>query len=219
MAISSDVKLSIYNEALRALGSRKLASLTENREPRRVLDDVWNNAEVVERALERGDWGFAHRTAESANDSGQESGFGFTFVHVLPNDWARLSGIATDPYFEMPLTSKGYAIEAGRILSDHSSLYLRYVSNGDLYGMNSGLWSGDFREYVALYMAEKACTRLTGDKSLKEDIKRDMEKALAGAKSLDAMDDGVKFPPRGGWVRARWGGQSRDRDRWDGTTR
>ena len=33
-------QLSLYNNALTVLGERKIASLTENREPRRVLDDV-----------------------------------------------------------------------------------------------------------------------------------------------------------------------------------
>ena len=38
MAITNSDRLDVYNGALRRLGSRRLASLTENREPRRVLD-------------------------------------------------------------------------------------------------------------------------------------------------------------------------------------
>jgi hypothetical protein len=34
-------QLFIYNEALGHLGERRLANLSENREPRRVLDSYW----------------------------------------------------------------------------------------------------------------------------------------------------------------------------------
>ena len=51
MAITNSDRLDVYNGALRRLGSRRLASLTENREPRRVLDDIWNNGALVNYAL------------------------------------------------------------------------------------------------------------------------------------------------------------------------
>jgi hypothetical protein len=40
-------KLKLYNDALGILGERRLASLTENREPRRVLDEVWDAGKGV----------------------------------------------------------------------------------------------------------------------------------------------------------------------------
>ena len=56
-------KLSIYNGALSILGERRLASLTENREPRYKLDDVWDN-NFVRRLLQMGQWQFAQRTVQ-----------------------------------------------------------------------------------------------------------------------------------------------------------
>ena len=56
-------QLSIYNGALSILGERKLASLTENREPRYKLDDVWGN-DLIRRVLQMGQWNFAKRTIE-----------------------------------------------------------------------------------------------------------------------------------------------------------
>ena len=35
-------RLQLYNSALLLLGERNLASLSENREPRRLLDHVWD---------------------------------------------------------------------------------------------------------------------------------------------------------------------------------
>ena len=54
-------KLSIYNGALNILGERKLASETENREPRYQLDDIWDN-DMVDRCLQMGQWNFAARS-------------------------------------------------------------------------------------------------------------------------------------------------------------
>ena len=44
-------KLSIYNGALRAIGERRLASLTEDRASRRELDDAYDD--VVANCLSR----------------------------------------------------------------------------------------------------------------------------------------------------------------------
>ncbi len=57
-------KLSIFNDALAHLGELKLASLTENREARHVLDDTWSGR--VTFCLERAFWNFAMRSVELA---------------------------------------------------------------------------------------------------------------------------------------------------------
>ena len=60
MPITDDIKLDIYNDALIVLGSRRLLTLSEDRKPRHVLDDVWGtDNKIVIRALERADWNFA----------------------------------------------------------------------------------------------------------------------------------------------------------------
>jgi hypothetical protein len=61
-------KLSLYNGALRELGSRKLSSLSENRESRRVLDDIWDGG-FRDEILESGLWTFAVRSIEIDRDS------------------------------------------------------------------------------------------------------------------------------------------------------
>jgi hypothetical protein len=67
MAVS---RLSIYNGALRECQERKLASLSEDREPRRVLDDVWNDGDGLLRfVLRQKQWRFARRTVEIASEA------------------------------------------------------------------------------------------------------------------------------------------------------
>ena len=46
-------KLSIYNQALGHLGERRLATLSEPREPRRVLEGVQSGIEEIKRLIRR----------------------------------------------------------------------------------------------------------------------------------------------------------------------
>ena len=67
MTIDPAHKLRAYNGALvEVLGTRPLSSLAEDREPRRVLDQIWAGGALVRYALERGDWNFATRAIEVA---------------------------------------------------------------------------------------------------------------------------------------------------------
>ena len=72
-------QLFIYNEALGHLGERQLASLSEPREPRRVLDSYWSD--VVGFCLSQGLWKFARRTAQIDSSSSLTPQFGFNCVY------------------------------------------------------------------------------------------------------------------------------------------
>lgn len=210
MAVTDETKLAIYNGALRRLGSRKLASLTEKREPRRVLDDIWGSAsEVVLAALERGEWNFAIRTVEGIYSTSVEPPFGFRRAFDKPDDMRRLAALSASPYFKPPLTNDQYTDEAGYWFTDHDVIYVRYVSDDPDYGMNGSLWSEAFKEYLECKMAWEACERITNSTAQQDRLGRDMRETLKTAKSHDAMGEGVKFPPQGSWLRAR-GGRSRE---------
>ena len=97
MAISADIKLDIYNGALLRLASRKLASLTEGRESRRVLDQYWGaQNKIVSYALERGDWNFALRARKLEADTAVEPQWGWTYAYEKPTDFRRLSALSGD---------------------------------------------------------------------------------------------------------------------------
>lgn len=210
MAISGDVHLGVYNEALRILGERRLAALTENREPRRVLDDAWDNGGAVRYALSKGDWNFGLRSVEIGYDPGIDPAFGFRRAFLKPVDIARLSALSADPGFQSPLTARQYADEGAYWLSDHGALFVRFVSSLDAYGFNSGLWPEVFKKYLGAYLAHECCERITNSKAKVARADDGMKSALAEARSNDAMAEGVKFRPAGTWVRSR--AQNVDRD-------
>src|SRR5438270_251157 len=78
-------------------GERFLASLTEEREPRRLLDQAWAS-NAVRACLEMGQWNFAMRTIQIDYDSGVEPGFGYNRAFPKPTDWVNTTGVCEDEF-------------------------------------------------------------------------------------------------------------------------
>jgi hypothetical protein len=193
-------KLGLYNDALLILGERKLASLAEAREPRRALDDAYDSA--VSYCLERGFWNFAMRAIQADSSASVTPTFGFNYAFAKPSDFVRLHSFGGTETFDPPLMT--IVDEPNYWYANVDPLYVRYVSNDTAYGLDLSLWSETFADYVANRLAVKTCKRITG-KSPDDTMKADEKRALAVAKSKDAMDEPPGFPPRGSWVNSRLG--------------
>lgn len=210
MAVSSDLKLHVFNRALFHLGSRQLASLTEAREPRRVLDVLWGSGDrAVKHALERAEWNFAMRAVAIDADPGVDPGFGFDRAFRQPDDFRRLAGLSDEPAFVSPMTSREFQTEGGYWFANVDTLFARYVSDGDAYGMNGAAWTESFVEHLAAWLAAEACERITNSTSKREGLIGLADEKLRDARGHDAMNEGVKLPPAGSWLRARHGAWTR----------
>lgn len=202
-------KLEIYNLALGHLGERKLASLSENREPRRVLDDFYDNA--VAYCLERGFWNWAMRTVLLDSDPSYDPPFGYTLAFTKPMDWVRTYVISDSDRLDPPLLR--YIDEGGLWYADCDPVYVRYVSNDSAWGMDLGQWPESFADYLAARLAVRTCKRISGANP-SDDLKTEERRTLAVARSRDAMDEPPGFPPTGTWVTSR-GSNSYARSRWN----
>jgi hypothetical protein len=200
-------QLGLYNEALRLIGERRLASLAENREPRRVLDDIWNDG-AVNYCLEQGLWNFAMR-AVSITPSTTVPAFGYTLAFDKPNDLIRTAGVSSDEFFNTPLTA--YMEEVGFWFADINPLYIRYISNAASYGNDLTRWPQTFTKFVAAYLASEAAFTLTQSEEKKKETLTILGARLTDARSKDAMAEATAFPPQGGWTKARHGSGTRDR--------
>lgn len=206
--MAAPTQLSLYNGALRHLGERELASLSEDREPRRVLDGVWSTG-AVDTCLEQGQWRFAKRTVKLAPETTIEPDFGYRLAYAIPADFVRLTGISADAMMSVPLTQ--FAVEAGHWFTDVAPLYVGYVSNDPAYGGNFDLWPKAFERYVEAYLATRITKRGThSDEDLKT-LHALALRLLREAQSLDAIQSPTAFPPVGSFVRARTAGVRGDR--------
>lgn len=193
-------QLDIYNGALLLCGERFLSSLTENREPRRLLDRVWSS-NGVKTCLEMGQWNFAMRTVQIDYDSGIEPSFGYTRAFTKPSDWVLTAGLCSDEFFRSPLLR--YWDEAGYWYADLDTLYVRFVSDNSAYGTDYNKWPDSFREYVEAFFASKIILKLSNSVDMLKKIEDLMKARLKTAKSRAAMAEPTSFPARGAWGLAR----------------
>lgn len=190
-------QLSLYNKALRHLGERKLASLTENREPRRYLDDEYSDTVLL--CLRSGLWNFASRAVQIDVDGSIEPAFGYQSAFAKPCDWIRTSMISTSETFDPPL--RNYRDQEGYWLANADTLYARYVSS-DLAG-NILAWPADFAEYVGIALARTIAPRITQDNSLIDAIEKKEKLYWKRAQANDAMDEPPQPWPLGTWTTSR----------------
>ena len=206
-------RLRIYNGALTMCGERMLASLSENREPRYLLDQVWDN-DGVRKCLEAGQWKFAMRTIQADYDPAITPTFGYRRAFTKPTDWINTCAFCADEYFREPLTQ--YSDEAGYWYAELDTVYIKYVSDDAAWGGDLSLWPGSFTDYVEAFFASKVVLKITADKEKQQAVLHPRTGLLATtllkAKSSDAMDGPTQFPPQGTWTRSRHNQNSR-RDR------
>jgi hypothetical protein len=203
-------RLTIYNGALRECEERKLASLSENREPRRLLDDAWNAGKgLIVFALAAKQWRFGRRSVELTPDTAVEPAFGRTHAFAQPDDYIRACKFCSDERMNLPFLD--YEVEAGYWYADVEPLYLSYISSDTSYGGDLSLWPPAFVLWVETHLASLIAPRLIGVEKANRLIKLAAMR-LKDAASVDAMEDPTKFPPPGSFVLSRRGGRlSRER--------
>lgn len=193
-------RLALYNGALRHCGERKLASLTENREPRRLLDTAWDGG-AVNFVLEQGFWRFASRMKKIDSDPSVTVEFGHKNAFAKPDDLRRLCAISADEYFNTPLTA--YSEEGEWWYADVDPVYIKYVSSDTEYGGDLSRWPENFSRYVEAHLAVEIIDRLSQNETKLDKLYKIERLLLTRARSSDAMSGPTQFPPTGAWVSAR----------------
>lgn len=183
-----------------------MSSLSEDSPSRRALDDAW--AVTGEYLLARGLWNFALRSVELSADEDVEPRFGFTYAFSKPEDWVRTANISDSQ--DIGQGFEDFEDEPGVWYANVDTLYVRYVSNDDAYGWNVGAWRQPFARAFEAQLAFDCGLPISGDKSNRNDMHVLAEKLLKQAKTLDAVDERVRFSPPGRLVRSRVGRHSRE---------
>jgi hypothetical protein len=212
-------RLQLYNNALLLCGERFLASLDEDREPRRLLDQVWAS-NGINYCLERGQWHFAMRALQVDYDPAITPDFGYNRGFNKPDDWVNTSAVCSDEFFRSPLLE--YADERGFWFASIDTIYVKIVSNSNQYGGDPSIWPATFCDYIAAYFASRILSKLAGDKSAQQTALFGppgnpragiLHETLHQAKNAAAMTQPTVFPAQGSWSRARRGARLGYRDR------
>lgn len=202
-------RLQLYNIALIAIGERTISALTDAVESRRLLDEVWDRGNgAVKYFLEQGLWNFALRAAQIAEDTSATPAFGFTAAFSVPTDFVRVDMISADERFNSPLNN--YEMETGYFYADVTTLYLRYVSDGNSYGNNLSLWPESFSLWAGHWLGTQICPVLKNPEDTAR-LKKEAKQLLLEAQSKDASQEPTRFAPLGNWASARRGRSVGDR--------
>lgn len=203
-------KLSLYNGALRHLGQRSLANLTENREPRRLLDEVWDDG-FLDGILEQGWWKHASRGVQLSPNPSFVRQFGYNYQFTQPSDMVKLCAFTLDEYME--ITIDRYLDEGGAWYCNQNPIWVQYVSNDVSYGLNFAGWPQSFNEYAQAALAGLSASRFKKTPQEKQDIERQEKLFKHDALSKDALKGPTKRPTMGSWNQARrgWGASGIDR--------
>lgn len=191
-------KLSLYNGALRVLGERKLASLSEDRLPRRLLDDVWDDG-AVDYCLGQGDWTFATRTQMLEASNAIDPDFGYQYAFEKGSDWVETIAICSDEYFQNGILR--YSDETDIIYCDLDTIYVKFTSNNSSYGGDYSLWPETFIDYVETYLASQICRTL----QQKDFDEKKLERVLREAKNKDMKRKPPQVLPLGVLASSRLG--------------
>lgn len=207
-------QLWLYNEALRVIGERKIAALTEAREPRFLLDDIWHGPTYPAGPLEEGQWLFATRSSQFDYSPSVEPPFGYTFAFNKPTDWVRTIAMCSDEYFRVPLNEM--ADEAGFWFASIQTIYVKYISTDPAFGANLALWPSSFAMFAGAWFARQIIPKVKNARVSTEDVEQEMRSRLLKALSRDAMNGPTKFIPPGSFTAARIGRGNPRQSLWNG---
>jgi hypothetical protein len=194
-------KLALYNEALRLLGERRLASVTEARDHRYHLDDAYETATAY--CLEQGFWNHAMRAAQVDASGSITPEFGFRYAFERPTDWVRSYIIS--PTADLLTWLDPFNDEAAVWWANQDPIWAKWVSNDSAYGMNLGNWPQSYAFYVAARLALMAGPSIGASDEKIGKVEKAEKRARLDARTKDAMAEPPRYPPQGSWVRARFG--------------
>jgi hypothetical protein len=173
-------KTSICNKALRRLGENPIIDInTDTSRPAALCKSSYD--EILEEVLREHNWNFAIVRQELVQDASNEPLYEFAYAYVLPTTpkFISLVDIENNPDFKL---------EGNRILTDVTSLNIRYVSRVDDPNKYDSLFINAF----SLRLAYEIALSLTGDSrsgGLTRVLQEEYILALSKARDLDFQEE------------------------------
>lgn len=193
----------IANHALRLLGQGTIVSLDDGSDTGNKVDDIYEDTR--DNLLRSHPWNFATKRVQLARSSNAPA-FEFDYAYVLPADWLRTISVHDNDAGHGTVLYRSELSGTQRVLvSSSDAIYLRYVSQVT----DPNLMSVDFRMAFVLSLARDLSISIASSNTMQESFDRQAQRALAKARSTDAMGSFPEFRPRGSWASSR-GGFRRD---------
>lgn len=189
----------IVNVAMRRIGAKRIVSLSDGSTPANAANDIYT--EVRDSLLRSNPWNFATKRLKLAQSSTTPV-FAFDFGYPLPSDWIRTVSVHDNDAGHSTILYKMEQINGqNSIVTSRSEVWLRYVSRIT----DPNLMTADFREALIFTLARDLSIPLASSNSLELRMSVKADRAIARARSSDAMGSFPERRPRGSWASSRSG--------------
>lgn len=193
----------VVNAGLRFIGAARITSLSDGTNNANIANDIYE--EVRDDLLRSHPWNFATKRSTLAQ-SGTDPDFEFDNAFVLPADWLRNVSVHDNEAGHGTVLYRTEEVGGQRcIVTSADDIYLRYVYQVT----DPNLMAADFRRALELALARDMAIPIASSNTLRQDFEKRADRALARARSADAMGAFPELRPRGSWANAR-GGWHRD---------
>ncbi len=191
-------KIDVINSALRRIGASRISDPNEPVKNANVARDIYDD--ILEDLLRSNFWNFATRRIELAQLS-EVPTFEFDYAYALPSDWLRTVSVHPngDGYQSIINYKEENVGDQNVILASTEELFMRYIA----LVTDVNLWSADFKQAMILALARDLAIPISSSNELREQMDTAARKALAKARSTDAMGSTPERRPRGTWIRNR----------------
>lgn len=146
-------------------------------------------------ALQSFDWSFAY-IKEEVDDRTSSTGK-YKYKYELPEDLLYLRGVYSDESCRMVI--KHFERNGNTVYTNSPNLYISYTKK-----VCEDELPAYFVEYLIYKLASQACTKVTGDQNLLQELMNKELLAFTTAKNADISQQPVRILPTGTFVDVRY---------------
>jgi len=187
----------ICNAALQLIkNSKQITGIEQGTKEANACEVIY--ADLRDALLEMHNWNFATKRVKMGQLSATPA-FEWDYEYELPSDFIRVVSVHNNATGRDIIP---YKIENGKILSDASDLYLRYIARVE----DPNLMPATFRLALSKLLSSRLAVGLAQSASLGEKMYEQFTKEdLPTAKSADSIQDFADQLPESDWITARYG--------------
>jgi hypothetical protein len=185
-------QVSICNSALVKVGADRISSIDQDVRRAILLKAVWETS--LKETLRSHPWNHSIKRAELAA-TGTAPAFEYDYAYDLPSDYIRELGITEYPEDD----DVDYVIENGQILTDESTVYLKYIFFNEDYAS----YDAAFAEALAWKIAQNVAFAMTQSAAMVDVCEKGFRSAITNARTMDGMEGVIKGVVTDTWTKAR----------------
>lgn len=194
----------VINLGLRRIGATSIVSLTDGSTSANVAGDIYET--LRDDLLASHPWNFATKRQELAQ-SVTEPAFEFDHAYALPSDWLRTVSVHDNDAGHGTILYRMEEINGQKsIVTSSDEVWLRYVYQVT----DANFMTADFRSALAFVIARDLSIPLASSNTLHDQMEKMATRAIAKARSTDAMGSFPELRPRGSWAASRSGRRRND---------